>query len=77
MLQYGFSLLIIICNYANRPFWAVDTYHWHSSVSFSLQISGTLQQIGTFAILKNLRYSILITTQEGESEAMGLPFLLL
>jgi len=34
-------------------------------------------QISTFAILKNLRYSILITTQKGESEAMGLSFLLL
>jgi len=35
-----------------------------------------LQQIGTFETLKNLRYSILITTQKGESEPMDLPFLL-
>ena len=35
-----------------------------------------LQQIGTLGILKNLRYSILITTQRGESDPIDLPFLL-
>jgi hypothetical protein len=34
------------------------------------------QQIGTFRTLKNLRYSILITTQKGESKPMDLHFLL-
>jgi hypothetical protein len=42
----------------------------------SLGVSSTLgiQHIGTFGTLKNLRYSILITTQKGESEPMNLPF---
>jgi len=35
-----------------------------------------LQHIGTFGLLKNLRYSIYITTQKGESEPMDLPFVL-
>ncbi len=35
-----------------------------------------LQQISTFETPKNLRYSILITTQKGESEPMDSPFLL-
>ena len=35
-----------------------------------------LQHIGTFGSLKNLRYSILITTQKGESKLIDLPFLL-
>jgi hypothetical protein len=33
-----------------------------------------LQHIVTFVSLKNLRYSIYITTQEGESGLMDLPF---
>jgi len=41
-----------------------------------IQNSRYLQHIGTFGSLKNLRYSILITTQKGEAKLMDLPFLL-
>ena len=39
------------------------------------QVFRFLQHIGTFGLLKNLRYSIYITTQKGEFKPMDFPFL--